>query len=85
VVRLHRYLEFFGKLATAVWVGFVVSLVAGFDWKEVVEQAVNFGQADRGRVRPGHPRADAQEHEQRPRRNRDLHALRRRPSHASAR
>jgi hypothetical protein len=26
VVRLHRYLEFFGKLATAVWVGFVVSL-----------------------------------------------------------
>jgi hypothetical protein len=26
-----------------VWVGFVVSLVVGFDWKGVVEQAVNSG------------------------------------------
>jgi hypothetical protein len=48
VVRLHRFLEFFGKLATAVWVGFVVSLVAGFDWKEVVEQAVNSGKPIEG-------------------------------------
>jgi hypothetical protein len=48
VVRLHRYLEFFGKLATAVWVGFVVSLVVGFDWKKVVEQAVNAGRPVEG-------------------------------------
>jgi hypothetical protein len=31
-----------------VWVGFVVSLVAGFDWKEVVEQAVNSGKPIEG-------------------------------------
>jgi hypothetical protein len=43
VVRLHRYLEFFGKLATAVWVGFLVSLVVGFDWKSVVQDAVSSG------------------------------------------
>lgn len=43
VVRVHRYLEFFGKLATAVWVAFMVSLVAGFDWKQAVEEALNSG------------------------------------------
>ena len=48
VVRLHRYLEFFGKLATAVWLSFLVSLVVGFDWKEVVEQAVNAGKPIEG-------------------------------------
>ena len=43
IVRLHRYLEFFGKLATAVWVAFMVTLVAGFDWKRTVEEALNSG------------------------------------------
>jgi hypothetical protein len=48
VVRLHRYLEFFGKVATAVWLSFLVSLVVGFDWKKVVEQAVNSGRPIEG-------------------------------------
>jgi hypothetical protein len=48
VVRLHRYLEFFGKLATAVWLSFLVSLVVGFDWKQVVEEAVNSGKPMEG-------------------------------------
>jgi hypothetical protein len=48
IVRLHRYLEFFGKVATVVWVSFIVSLVAGFDWKQVVQEAVNSGRPIEG-------------------------------------
>jgi hypothetical protein len=48
VVRLHRFLEFFGKLATAVWAAFVASLVIGFDWKGVVEDAINSGRPIEG-------------------------------------
>jgi hypothetical protein len=48
VVRLHRYLEFFGKLATAVWVAFMVSVVAGFEWKQAVEEALNSGRPIEG-------------------------------------
>jgi hypothetical protein len=43
VVRLHRWLELLGKLATAVWIVFVASLVLGVDWKSVVEHAINSG------------------------------------------
>jgi hypothetical protein len=43
VVRLNRYLELTGKLATAIWVVFVGSLVFGVDWKEVMEDAINSG------------------------------------------
>jgi hypothetical protein len=32
IVRLHRYAELFGKLATAIWVGFIASIVLGFEW-----------------------------------------------------
>lgn len=48
VVRLHRYLEFFGKLATATWVAFMVSLVVGVDWRRTVEQALNSGRPIEG-------------------------------------
>lgn len=41
VERLNRYLELVGKLATGIWVGFLVSLVLGMDWKGVVEHALN--------------------------------------------
>jgi hypothetical protein len=44
VVRLNRYLELAGKLATAIWVVFVCSLVFGVDWKDVVQEAINSGQ-----------------------------------------
>jgi hypothetical protein len=44
VVRLNRYLEVTGKLATGIWVAFICSLVFGVNWKEVVEDSINSGQ-----------------------------------------
>lgn len=43
MVRLNRYLEVTGKLATAIWVVFVGSVAFGVEWKDVVEDAVNSG------------------------------------------
>jgi hypothetical protein len=43
VVRLHRWLELTGKLATAVWIVFVASVLLGVNWKSVVEHAINTG------------------------------------------
>jgi hypothetical protein len=43
VVRLNRILEVTGKLATAIWVVFVFTLVLGVEWKGVVEGAINSG------------------------------------------
>jgi hypothetical protein len=48
VIRLHRYLELLGKLTTAIWVGFVASVVLGVDWKATVEDAVNSGKPVKG-------------------------------------
>jgi hypothetical protein len=44
VVRLNRYLEVTGKLATGVWVVFVGSLIIGWDWRDALETAINSGQ-----------------------------------------
>lgn len=43
VVRVHRWLELLGKLATAVWIVFVASVILGVNWKEIVEHAINSG------------------------------------------
>ena len=43
VVRLNRYLEVTGKLATVIWVAFIGSVVVGIEWKDIVEDAVNSG------------------------------------------
>jgi hypothetical protein len=43
VVRLNRWLELSGKVATVVWVGFVASVVLGLDVKDVVRHAFNSG------------------------------------------
>jgi hypothetical protein len=43
VVLLNRYLAMAGKVATAVWVGFVASIVLGLDWEQAVEDALNDG------------------------------------------
>jgi hypothetical protein len=48
VVRLHRYAELLGKLATAVWVAFIASLVLGLDWKRVVTDSLNSGRPIEG-------------------------------------
>jgi hypothetical protein len=43
IVRLNRYLEVIGRVATAIWVAFIGSLVIGVDWKDVVQEAINSG------------------------------------------
>lgn len=50
VVRIHRWLELLGKLATTVWVLFVASVVLGVRWKDVVEDAINSGRPVAGAV-----------------------------------
>jgi hypothetical protein len=48
VVRFNRWLALLGKAATAIWAGFVASIVLGFDWKEVVTDALNSGRPVEG-------------------------------------
>jgi hypothetical protein len=43
LVRIHRYLELVGKLATGVWIGFVASVVLGVNWQLVVADIFNSG------------------------------------------
>lgn len=43
VVRLNRWLALTGKIATAVWVGFIASIVLGLDFKDYVRHALNSG------------------------------------------
>ena len=43
LVRIHRYLELIGKLATGAWCAFVASIVLGVDWKPRVEDVFNSG------------------------------------------
>jgi hypothetical protein len=50
VVRVHRWLELSGKLATAIWILFVASVVLGVNWKHVVERAINSGRPVAGAV-----------------------------------
>jgi hypothetical protein len=44
IVRANRYLELTGKLATAIWVGFIASLVIGVDYKDLVRHTLNSGE-----------------------------------------
>lgn len=50
VIRLNRYLEFFGKITTVIYAAFVVTLVFGVDWKQVVEATFNSGAPVKGAV-----------------------------------
>jgi hypothetical protein len=50
LVRLNRWLGLAGKIATAIWVVFMASLVLGVDWKEVVQDAVNSGKPVEGAI-----------------------------------
>jgi hypothetical protein len=43
LVRLNRYLAFAGKLATAVWVVFMATVLLGIEWRSVVEDLINSG------------------------------------------
>jgi hypothetical protein len=44
VARLNRWLELLGRIATAVWVGLIATIVLGLDVRDVVEGAVNSGE-----------------------------------------
>jgi hypothetical protein len=50
LVRLNRWLEVLGRLATFAYVVFVGTVVAGVDWKNLVEESVNAGKPVRGAV-----------------------------------
>jgi hypothetical protein len=43
VVLLNRYLALAGKLATVIWCAFVASVIAGLDWRDFVQSALNSG------------------------------------------
>ena len=43
LVRLNRYLAFAGKLATAVWVVFMATVLLGIEWRSIVEELINSG------------------------------------------
>lgn len=49
-VRLNRYLEFFGRVATATYCVFIVTVIFGVDWRSVVEGTFNSGDPVRGAV-----------------------------------
>jgi hypothetical protein len=48
IVRLHGYIEWLGKAATAIWVCFIASIVLGVDWKQVVDSTLNSGDPIQG-------------------------------------
>jgi hypothetical protein len=50
LVRLNRWLEILGRLATLAYVVFAATIVFGVDWKSVVEQLVNSGRPVRGAI-----------------------------------
>ena len=50
LVRLNRYLEFFGKLTTGLYVAFVATLVFGVNWKDLVESTFNSGAPVKGAI-----------------------------------
>lgn len=50
LVRVHRWLEFSGKIATGIYVGFLATVVLGVDWKHSVEAALNSGKPVRGAI-----------------------------------
>ena len=48
LVRLNRYLEITGRVATLAYVAFFATLALGVDWKHVVEAGMNSGKPIRG-------------------------------------
>lgn len=50
LVRINRWLEVLGRVATLAYVVFAATLVFGVDWKSVVEQLLNSGKPVRGAI-----------------------------------
>ncbi len=50
LVRINRWLEVLGRLATLAYVAFAATLVFGVDWKTVVEETLNSGRPVRGAI-----------------------------------
>lgn len=47
-VRLNRYLEFFGRVTTVLYCAFIVTVVLGISWRDLVESTFNSGDPVRG-------------------------------------
>jgi hypothetical protein len=43
VARLNRWLELLGRIATAVWICLIATIVLGLDVRDLVQSAVNSG------------------------------------------
>lgn len=43
IVKLNRFLETVGKIATGVWCGFVVAVILGFDARTALERVLHAG------------------------------------------
>jgi hypothetical protein len=43
VARLNRWLELLGRIATAVWICLIATIVLGLDVRDLVQNAVNSG------------------------------------------
>lgn len=50
LVRMNTVLELAGKLATGLWVLFLLTIVLGVDWRQVVESLANAGRPVRGAI-----------------------------------
>ena len=50
LVRLNRWLEVMGRVATAAYVIFFATVIFGVDWRDLVEQTLNSGRPVRGAV-----------------------------------
>lgn len=50
LVRINRWLEVLGRLATFAYVVFAATIVLGVDWEHVVEQLLNSGRPVRGAI-----------------------------------
>ena len=50
VVRLNRYLEFFGKITTVIYAAFIATVVFGVDWRSLVTSTFNDGRPVKGAI-----------------------------------
>ena len=50
LVRINRWLEVLGRVASVAYVVFFATIVFGVDWKHVVEQLLNSGAPVRGAI-----------------------------------
>jgi|GEM_PF-3479229 len=50
LVRLNRYLAVGSRVATALWLAFMASVILGVEWRSVVESLINSGRPVRAAI-----------------------------------